>query len=143
MKRNNAAVLLSIAPKWCELIAIGKKTVEVRKTSPKLHPPFKCYIYETKGKTDVPVFVDEEGHEIYEGRRKVIGEFVCDRIDEFCVFDNGAVQFWNWFNLESSCLTYDEIAKYVGVGKKGYAWHISELKIYDKPIGVGAFSCGS
>lgn len=30
------SVLISIQPKWCELIASGKKTVEVRKTRPKL-----------------------------------------------------------------------------------------------------------
>ena len=42
------AVLISIRPKWCELIANGKKTVEVRKNSPKLKTPFKCYIYCTK-----------------------------------------------------------------------------------------------
>lgn len=42
------AVLLSVRPKWCELIANGKKTVEVRKTKPKAEPPFKCYIYCTK-----------------------------------------------------------------------------------------------
>lgn len=39
------AVMLSIRPKWCEKIASGKKTVEVRKTRPKLDTPFKCYIY--------------------------------------------------------------------------------------------------
>lgn len=42
------SVLISIKPKWCELIARGKKTVEVRKTRPKLETPFKCYIYQTK-----------------------------------------------------------------------------------------------
>lgn len=44
------AVLLSVRPKWCELIASGKKTVEVRKTRPKIETPFKCYIYCTKPK---------------------------------------------------------------------------------------------
>lgn len=44
------SVLISIQPKWCELIASGKKTVEVRKTAPKLQTPFKCYIYCTGGK---------------------------------------------------------------------------------------------
>ena len=44
------AIMISIHPKWCELIASGKKTVEVRKTRPKIETPFKCYIYETKGK---------------------------------------------------------------------------------------------
>ena len=42
------SVLFSIKPKYCELIASGKKTIEVRKTKPKLDTPFKCYIYETK-----------------------------------------------------------------------------------------------
>lgn len=41
----NDSVLISIKPKWCELIASGKKTIEVRRTKPKLKPPFKCYIY--------------------------------------------------------------------------------------------------
>ena len=39
------AVLISIRPKWCELIARGEKTLEVRKNKPKLETPFKCYIY--------------------------------------------------------------------------------------------------
>ena len=39
------AVLISIQPKWCKLIAEGEKTLEVRKTRPKLKTPFKCYIY--------------------------------------------------------------------------------------------------
>ena len=42
------AVLISIRPTWCELIANGEKTIEVRKTRPKLDTPFKCYIYCTK-----------------------------------------------------------------------------------------------
>lgn len=76
------SVLISIRPMWCELIENGKKTIEVRKTRPKIEPPFKCYIYETKGKTDVPTFVDEDGHFIYEGRGQITGEFVCDRIQK-------------------------------------------------------------
>lgn len=42
------AVLFSIRPKWCEKIARGEKTIEVRKTRPKLETPFKCYIYCTQ-----------------------------------------------------------------------------------------------
>lgn len=42
------AVLISIRPGWCEKIANGEKTIEVRKTRPKLETPFKCYIYCTK-----------------------------------------------------------------------------------------------
>lgn len=47
------SVLISIQPKWCELIASGKKTIEVRKTKPKLETPFKVYIYCTK---DEPLY---------------------------------------------------------------------------------------
>ena len=45
------SVMLSIQPKWCNLILSGAKTWEVRKTKPagvklgKLDEPFKCYIY--------------------------------------------------------------------------------------------------
>lgn len=44
------SVLISIAPKYCELIANGAKTIEIRKTKPKIETPFKCYIYCTKPK---------------------------------------------------------------------------------------------
>lgn len=38
---NDKAVLLSIQPRWCGLITNGKKTIEVRKTRPKIDTPFK------------------------------------------------------------------------------------------------------
>lgn len=47
-------VLISIRPEWCELIASGKKTVEVRKTRPKFETPFKCYIYCTRKSVPIP-----------------------------------------------------------------------------------------
>lgn len=73
------AVLISIKPKYCELIANGKKTIEVRKTQPMLELPFKCYIYCTK---DNPKFEQSAFcKDVSNG--KVIGEFVCDRIDDF------------------------------------------------------------
>lgn len=43
--------LLSIQPKWCELIASGEKTIEVRKTAPKLETP-SCYIQYMKSRID-------------------------------------------------------------------------------------------
>lgn len=47
----------------------------VLKTYPKLTPPFKCYIYETKARTDTPTFVDEDG----------VMHFTHDE-DDFCSF---------------------------------------------------------
>ena len=47
------AVLISIRPKWCEKIIGGEKTIEVRKTRPKLQTPFKCYIYCAAGMAEL------------------------------------------------------------------------------------------
>lgn len=124
------AVLISIQPKWCELIASGKKTVEVRKTKPKLETPFKVYIYETQGRTEAP-FVDEEGHHIFKGRGQVIGEFVCDYI-------SGGTGEYAIYRTEGTCLTPTEIADYLG-GKYAYYWHISDLVIYGKPKELSEF----
>lgn len=39
------SVLISIRPQWCDLIFSDEKTLEVRKSKPKLETPFKCYVY--------------------------------------------------------------------------------------------------
>lgn len=93
------AVLLSIQPKWCDLIAGGKKTIEVRKTKASLGTPFKVYIYETKGRTDTP-WVDEEGHLIFKGRGMVIGEFTCDRIIPLSITYNDPTSMCRYREME-------------------------------------------
>lgn len=121
------SALLSIKPKWCAKIASGEKTIEVRKTKPKLERPFKCYIYETKGKQ-----VEHcDGCDItYYGRGKVIGEFVC----------RGIMQPLSSLRLmaKESCLTEEELTNYSN-GKQLYGWRISDLKIYDKPKELNKF----
>ena len=82
------AVLISIRPKWVEKIASGEKTIEVRKTKPKLETPFKCYIYCTMDHPYISVSCGKLDKLNYRtntvGRcnGKVIGEFTCDRIYE-------------------------------------------------------------
>ena len=123
------AVLMSIQPKWCGLIASGKKTVEVRKTKPKLETPFKVYIYCTKGET-IYLPRDIFGNNALNG--KVIGEFICDKITEFSFdekYDNLTLMTMSW----KSRLTKDEIADYANGQYIIYGWHISDLKFYDKP----------
>lgn len=84
------AVLISIHPRWCKLIASGKKPIEVRKTKPKILPPFRCYIYCTKGGGDFAThfYEDADGNFIADEKTysaflsgHVIGEFVCDWCD--------------------------------------------------------------
>ena len=149
------SVMLSIQPKWCEKICheIGKeeagkpiyeKRIEVRKTAPK-EVPFKAYIYETKGATEMP-WVDEDGHFIYKGRGQVIGEFVCDKIEEFHEYElSPSKKFYEFEKarldlfLKESCLSYNEVCDYrknLPYYKPLYGWHISDLKIYDKPLSL-------
>ena len=127
------SVLISIQPKWVEKIASGKKTIEVRKSRPKIETPFKCYIYETKGKQ-----VEHcDGCDVtYYGRGKVIGEFICDHIYEIdCAQDFRS----NRWLLKESCLKTKDIEEYLAPKWFGYAWHISDLKIYDKPKELSEF----
>lgn len=116
------SVLLSIKPKYCELIAGGIKTIEVRKTKPKFDTPFKCYIYCTKAKS-----------KNLQLQGKVIGEFVCDEIFPIRVFENGTIQDYMFRSMKKSCVPYGNIVNYIGNGCIGYGWHISNLKIYDTP----------
>ena len=137
------SVLLSIKPKYCKLIVDGKKTLEIRKSKPKIETPFKCYIYCTGVKSmtlsEYVKIHQTTGGNIDDWHGKVIGEFVCDKVGAFRVFENGTVQDFFFEKLKHSCLSYDEIAEYIGRNRAGYSWHISNLKIYDKPKELNEF----
>lgn len=148
------AVLISIQPKWCELILKGEKVIEVRKTRPRLKPPFKCYIYQTKGKErliDIMKDGDENYGEIYHGKtvfiktrdssgykglfgneQKVIGEFICDKIERVAIPYPAYQNELDKRYIEQSCVDYYALHRYFG-HDDGYFWHISNFKIYDKP----------
>lgn len=123
------SILISINPKWCEKIASGEKTIEVRKTRPRLETPFKCYIYRTKG--TVLHLINNKWTNMSVGG-KVIGEFVCDNIVELAPINRAPD------NLEDlACLTREQIVEYIK--GRGYGWHISDLVIYDKPRELSEF----
>ena len=137
------AVLISIRPKWCEKICNGEKTIEVRKTRPKLETPFKCYIYRTKG--TVPHIINDKWVQMEVGGT-VIGEFTCDRIYEIRKrgipenFDYCYLSPNEWGNddieveikaISASCVSKEELNTYGTKAPFLYGWHISNLKIYD------------
>lgn len=176
------AVLISIRPEWCAKIANGGKTIEIRKTSPKLDTPFKCYIYctkpsrskmwrangcmcfnddefyrDTKGKIKYGCSIELMACDDYSADNflngKVIGEFVCDGIAEIKYEEYDAVDdapeegFYQWWDApgdwplqinSGACLTHEQWQNYLGA-KGGYAWHISNLKIYDEPKPLSGF----
>lgn len=103
-------IILSLRPKWWRKIVSGEKTVEVRKTIPRVGLPFKVYVYETRN-----------------GKQAIVGEFTVRR-------------FWaDYKNNDGgkSGLTDEAIYKY-GQGK-AYGWEISEVKKYANPIALQKF----
>ena len=132
------AVLLSVRPEWAEKIASGKKTIEVRKTRPKLETPFRAYLYVTAGNLSYRCPNGMICH--CTGGRAVIGEFVCDYIVEawWDYVPDAITREVTGGNLEALtglCMTDTELFAYTGDSMRGhvYGWHISNLRIYDKP----------
>lgn len=150
------AVLISIRPKWVEKIANGEKTIEVRKTKPKLKTPFKCYIYCTLPKYPHEDFIatDYPMPQFY-GGGKVVGEFTCDRIYEIRKrgipenFDYCYLSLNEWGNddieteiraISASCVSKEELNAYGAKAPLLYGWHISDLRIYDAPRELSEFT---
>lgn len=133
------AVLISIRPKWCAKIASGDKSIEVRKTRPKLQTPFKCYIYCTMDHPYISVSCGKLDKLNYRtntvGRcnGKVIGESTCDRIYELAPLNRAPDDV-----EKQACLTREEIVNYLK--GTGYGWHISDLRIYDEARDLSRFT---
>lgn len=154
------AVLISIRPEWCKKILDGEKTVEVRRTCPVHGTPFKAYIYCTRTASKEFILDDDswdvsaKKHGGWPGKRgHVIGEFTCKKITGLThVGETG-----NWEPaslyvmapgsyykpadelLEAACMSEETAEKYLK-GRDGCGWHISDLKIYDKPRDLDEFS---
>lgn len=128
------AVLISIRPEWVEKILAGEKTLEVRKTRPNMETPFKCYIYCTNSGGCLA-----NRDACLNG--KVVAEFVCDTFFPIQFECNAPAALNAGIEVPGTCLTDRKILEYLGNGKRGFAWHISNLKIYDTPKELSKFSC--
>lgn len=145
-KAQAKAVLISIRPRWCKKIMDGEKTIELRKTKPRIPTPFKCYIYCTSGRPDLNIQISQE--QLMQdylntgsmkclncplGNGKVIGEFICNNIYKvhLAYAIDAAIS-------EEACVSPREIHEYLK-GKTGYGWSISDLKIYYKPLELSYF----
>ena len=138
---------------------VYEKGDEIRKNRPKEKVPFRVYLYCTKPKTkhdwglclengDVGLVCNcnyddaiRNGMKILSG--KVIGEFICDDITKIIKCGSrfvaeGSTEAETNRIARSSCLDFDDMKKYLGA-KDGYAWHISNLVIYDEPKELNEF----
>lgn len=149
---NKPKILIPIHPQWCEKIFNGEKTIEVRKTAPKIDTPFEALVYCTKAKNirayglyllpndrrlhlgceekDLE-FVCREG-DFRNG--KVIGSFICDGIDHIHTlsFDDKL--------RKQTCLPFEALVWYLGeLDGMFYGWHITEPKLFDRPKDLSEF----
>lgn len=104
------SVLLSIKFKYAKLIMVDEKIFEVRKSKPKLNPPFSVYFYIPK--TDASA-AGKAG--------LIIGMATCDYIKE--VKDINELKEYSTL-VEGSCVTLDQIKEY-SKGKSLYFWHLT------------------
>ncbi len=160
-------ILISIQPKWVEKILNGEKSVEIRKTFPKCELPIDVYIYCTKGqpneyltrvphypkklipeyfKQDLPEFIYSDdnyvgpwGNNILNG--KVVAKFTLNKIDRFSV--PYPAYFYEVKDkyaelMKKSNLDLHQLHLYLR-DRNGYAWHINNLEIFDKPMNLSDF----
>ena len=150
------SILLSIKPEWLAKILNKDKTIEVRKKFPKDYVGW-VYLYCSKSK---PYLYGDKS--VYEGKQeyfwvqkiegngivpllngKVVARFWCDKVTEMIVGEDccGDAEIEEgWSLIDQTCLTEIEIIKYLGgMGKNGYAIHISKLEIFDRPRELSEF----
>lgn len=123
------AILISIQPQWVEKILNGEKTIEIRKTIPKCKLPCKVYIYCSWGNMRTNYMLGKRG--------KVVAEFTLTSVVKF---DIESVMFLGKQQelMQKSKIGGMSLRKYLGNGI-GYAWHIGNLKVYDKPKELSEF----
>lgn len=162
------SIMTSVSPYLCEKIASGDCKILVKKSAPK-EVPFKAYIYVTKpkkfykcgamrtsdellwlanGKVEMgdgfKFWADGDEYQCLNGR--VIGEFVCDTVERLeyqekylqGITSRTAIKYFS-DKIKSTALSVNELMNY-GKNKPLSGWHISDLKIYDKPRELSNFN---
>jgi len=152
------SILISIQPQWVEKILNGEKTIEIRKTAPKCELPCKVYIYCTRnrhlglvvggGTADLFRCCNCETAFIaggYLANGNVVAEFTLNKItkhEKHYIDINGQVAYnFKTCDVKNagfetdvlSLLDFDNFVEDYGNGKPLYAWHIENIKMYDKP----------
>ena len=136
------SVLRSVKPYWFYLVCEGIKKVEVGKSAPQSKGwNDTVYLYCSK---DMRSFsrIPEQHREKYRKYLGTVGaKFICYEIEDILyLLESDLVMTFlpKYTSPAGSCLTSEELLQY-GKGKPLYGWHISDLKIYDKPRELGEF----
>lgn len=163
------SILMSVQPKWLVKILNGEKTIEIRKTMPKCELPIDVYLYCTKSKpflyeewygneykiTYTKEWQERANEEDYTSYEKfaigdpyeslnglIIAKFTLNKVEEVVDYRssyriNNDVAHTNEV-ARNSCLDFNDMKTYLK-GKNGYAYHIDNLVIFDKPKELSEF----
>ena len=144
------AILISIKPKYVADILNHKKTIEVRKSFPKCDLPIDVYIYCTLTKNNGIFLYDMKHDKPILRNGKVVAKFTLNEVEEIKFFDyvspddDYSVEEYRTDDMDAfdlcslACLEYDELEDYL-YPNNGYAWHIDNLVIFDKPKELSEF----
>ena len=145
------AMILSIRPEWVVKILNGEKTIEIRKKFPKDYVGW-VYIYCTQDKANLlhkncaDIYWIEDKKFQAENKKlgvpetpilngRVVARFWCDAID-------GVEQISGWdFDIwaRKASISEDEFSDILPDNLVGYAIHILNLQIFDKPRILDSF----
>lgn len=130
-------ILASIKPYYYYLIAEGEKKIEVRKSALKNLPQDIAFYMSKDEKSFAKI--PKEFQEKYRKHFGKIGmRVVCDKVYEYTFSHYEAEYRVTHVEQEAMCLNQPELIRY-GKGNTLYGWHISDLKIYDKPRELSEF----
>lgn len=156
------SIMISIQPQWVEKILNGEKTIEIRKTMPKCKFPVKVFIYCTKGKPYLYRVNDDNEFELTNKLRfqdsscfakdynaqngKVVAEFTLKEVETLpSIIEkrNGTGAWYQYHKinddiLNKSYISQEYLLNYANCNDL-WAWHIDDLKIYDKPKELSEF----
>ena len=124
MTRITRDIIMSIHPEWIQKIFAGEKRYEVRRRAPLQVPPFKVYVYCTKGEEAWLTGIKGK-RESYQLNGNIVGEFTCRRIVDMHPPFRG--------KESGTCLTARELYEYMGPNDHLDYIAIEDPIIYDTP----------
>ena len=134
-------VLASLKPYYYYLVGEGIKNIEVRKDMPKASDwDNEVLFYMSKDEKSFAKIPKEYQEKYRKHFGKVGMKFICDKVErlEEHIEQGGLYYILSDTFNEQAQLDNWELHDY-GKGKTLYGWHISDLKIYDKPRELSEF----
>ena len=86
--KNLSKIIISIQPRFISRIAAGTKTLEIRKSCPKIKTPFKVYMYITKTHDfESRSILNPDKNILILPTGQIAGEFICTEIIPLDLYD--------------------------------------------------------